>query len=150
MERRLYRSRTNYMLGGVCAGLGAYVGIDPSLVRIFFILLTAAGAAGVPIYLILWIVLPREDKLAETTSAFTGDEFGKRARMMGDEMRESFSGPNPKGRIWVGIALLVIGGMLLLQQILPQVFFWLNTGTIWAALLILGGIFLLINATRKG
>jgi phage shock protein C len=149
MERRLFRSRSNYMLGGVCGGLGIYLGIDPSLVRLFFILLTVAGAAGVPIYIILWIVLPREDKLTEPPVALTGDEFGRRARLMGDEMRDSFTGPNPKGRMWVGIALLVIGGILLLREVLPQLFYWLNTGTIWAVLLILGGVFLLLRSTRK-
>lgn len=148
MERRLFRSRTNYMIGGVCGGLGAYFGVDPSIVRIIFVLLLIFGGSGFPIYLILWIILPREDRLADSSSTLTGDEFGNRARLMGDEMRDAFTGPNPRGLTWLGVTLVLVGAVLLVRYLFPTLVF-LNDATIWAVLLILGGIFLLTQAMRR-
>ncbi len=61
-DRRLYRSRTNRMLAGVCGGLATYLDIDPTLVRILTVLLALPGG-GPPIgviYLVLWVVVPEE------------------------------------------------------------------------------------------
>ena len=58
--RRLRRSSSDRMVGGVCGGIAAYVGIDPVLVRIGFILLSIAGATGLLLYLLLWAVVPAE------------------------------------------------------------------------------------------
>ena len=61
-DRRLYRSRTNRMIAGVCGGLAAYFGIYPTLVRIIAVVLALPGS-GPPIgliYLVLWVVLPEE------------------------------------------------------------------------------------------
>lgn len=60
MERRLYRSRTDSMLAGVCGGLGAYLNIDPTLVRLGFVLLALTGGHGVLLYLIMCVVVPPE------------------------------------------------------------------------------------------
>jgi phage shock protein C len=57
--RQLRRSRTNRRLAGVCGGLGDYFGIDPTLVRIIFVLLgLPGGAPGIVLYLILWLIMP--------------------------------------------------------------------------------------------
>ncbi len=59
--RRLYRSRSNRMLAGVCGGLGQYFNVNPTWVRIFFVLLELPGGVpGTVIYLVLWFVLPEE------------------------------------------------------------------------------------------
>jgi phage shock protein C len=58
--KRLYRSTKDSMIGGVCAGLANYFGMDPTVVRIIFLLLALFPANGVLIYLILWIVVPQE------------------------------------------------------------------------------------------
>ncbi len=58
--RRLYRSRRDRILGGVCAGMGDYFGIDPVLVRLLFVLLTFAGGAGIVLYLVAWLITPEE------------------------------------------------------------------------------------------
>lgn len=57
----LYRSRSNRVIAGVCAGLGYRFGISPTIVRIIFVLLALPGGApGVLPYVILWIVMPEE------------------------------------------------------------------------------------------
>ena len=64
--KKLYRSRENRMIGGVCGGLGEYFDIDPTLVRVLFILGAFLGIPGAPvlIYLIMLIVVPQETPAA--------------------------------------------------------------------------------------
>jgi phage shock protein C len=58
--KRLYRSSKDVKLGGVAAGLAEYFNIDPTIVRLLFLLLfVPSGGAVVPIYFILWMVVPR-------------------------------------------------------------------------------------------
>jgi phage shock protein C len=65
--KRLYRKRTDRMLAGVCAGLADYLNIDPTIVRIIFVVLVFAGLGGVLVYLILWLITPEEPLADETT-----------------------------------------------------------------------------------
>jgi phage shock protein C len=58
--RRLYRSRTNRKLAGVCGGLAQYFNTDPTLIRVLFVVLAVLGGPGLLIYLVLWIVVPKE------------------------------------------------------------------------------------------
>lgn len=59
MARRLYRSRTDRVLGGVSGGLGDYFGIDSTIIRLVFVLLTLWGGAGGVLYIIAWLIVPR-------------------------------------------------------------------------------------------
>jgi phage shock protein PspC (stress-responsive transcriptional regulator) len=59
-EKRLVRTEEGRMIAGVCAGLGRYFGIDPTIVRIIFVLLALFAAGGVLLYLILWLIMPME------------------------------------------------------------------------------------------
>lgn len=58
--RRLYRSRSDRMLGGVCGGLSEYFNIDPTIVRLAFVAGTLLGGPGLLIYIILWLITPEE------------------------------------------------------------------------------------------
>lgn len=58
--RKLYRSRKERMIAGVCGGLGEYFGIDPTLVRLLFVIGTLFGGPGLLAYLIMLIVVPEE------------------------------------------------------------------------------------------
>jgi phage shock protein PspC (stress-responsive transcriptional regulator) len=69
--KQLYRSRENRMIGGVCGGLGEYLGIDPTLVRIGFILGSLLGwivALGL-IYLVMLIIVPETPLEAQAPQA---------------------------------------------------------------------------------
>lgn len=57
---RLYRSRSNRMIGGVCGGLGTYLNVDPTIVRLLFLLLLFGSDFGFLLYLMLWILVPEE------------------------------------------------------------------------------------------
>ena len=58
MSKRLYKSRNNKMVDGVCAGIAAYFGIDPTLVRLGWVLFCALGGSGILAYIIAAIVIP--------------------------------------------------------------------------------------------
>jgi phage shock protein C len=60
MEKRLQRSRTEKMIGGVCGGLAAYFGADPTIVRVLWVAVTLLGGAGLIAYLIMWVIMPQE------------------------------------------------------------------------------------------
>lgn len=57
MTTRLMRPRNDRMLAGVCAGVGAYFGIDAAIVRVVFVLAVLSGLSPL-VYLILWVVMP--------------------------------------------------------------------------------------------
>jgi phage shock protein PspC (stress-responsive transcriptional regulator) len=56
--RRLYRSREDRMIAGVCGGLADYFGIDPAIVRVAAVVLVFAGGAGLLAYLAAWLLVP--------------------------------------------------------------------------------------------
>lgn len=49
----------NKMIGGVCAGLGEYLGLDPTIVRIVWVLMVLFAGVGILLYIILWLVMPK-------------------------------------------------------------------------------------------
>jgi len=85
--RRMYRDPDNRIIGGVCSGLAAYWRIDPTLVRLIFIVLAIFGMAGVLIYLILWIILPEAHTVAQKL-----EMRGERVNLsnIGDFFRQEF------------------------------------------------------------
>lgn len=60
--KRLYRSKNDRMIAGICGGLGEYANIDPTIVRLMYVLLTVFTAVvpGVIAYFILWIIVPEK------------------------------------------------------------------------------------------
>ncbi len=58
--RKLYRSRTDKMIGGVCGGLALAFNTDPTVMRLVFIGLAILGLASVLPYIVLWIIIPSE------------------------------------------------------------------------------------------
>ena len=58
MEKKLYRSRRNRIIGGVCGGLAEYLGMDPTVVRVIMALATFVGGMSILVYLIMWLLIP--------------------------------------------------------------------------------------------
>ena len=141
MNGKLYRSRTDQMIAGVCGGLGAYLGVDSGLVRLFFVLLTIGGGSGVLIYLLLWILIPYADagELASADTLRAGaEEIAGRARTLGDDVRTSMRG-NQQAALIVGVALVLLGIMFLAQNLQLVWLRWLDADVLWPLLLVLGG-----------
>lgn len=62
--RKLYRSRSDRMLGGVCGGIAAYFNIDPTLVRLLAVGAIFLAGSAILAYLVAWIVIPEEPRAA--------------------------------------------------------------------------------------
>ena len=58
MKKRLYKSKTNIMLDGVCGGIAEYFDIDPSLVRLGWVVSCALGVSGILAYIIVALIIP--------------------------------------------------------------------------------------------
>jgi phage shock protein C len=153
MQNRIFRLRQGAMVAGVCAGLGLYLGIDPTWVRIFFILLAFAGnGIGVLIYLLLWIILPVEDQKKDATFSDTvhtsSQEIAEHARQVGQELRDMVRQPDSRAGVLIGAALILIGAFYLLQNLNLPWLRWFNFDVLWPILLIVGGIALLVRRAR--
>ena len=86
--KKLYRSTDDQWLAGVCGGLAKYFNVDPTLVRVIFVVLALIGLGGVLIYLVLWVIVPPEpteeeqvmidhivdEKIAEEEAESAGEE----------------------------------------------------------------------------
>lgn len=62
--KRLYRSRKEKVIGGVCGGIGEYFDVDPTIVRLIWILITVLSAGlGIIGYLVAWLIIPKKPYL---------------------------------------------------------------------------------------
>jgi phage shock protein PspC (stress-responsive transcriptional regulator) len=77
--KRLFRDTQNGMIAGVCSGIAAYVGVDISIVRLIFVVALFFGGAAIPVYLLLWLVMPEaktpSDRLQMQGKAVTVDSI---------------------------------------------------------------------------
>jgi len=98
--RRLYRIHEGAMIAGVCNGLAAYVNVDPTLVRLAFVVMTMLWGTGVLVYLVMAIVVPEavspEEKAAASGDPSTAQEFIRRAKEGYYEAMKGF--PDRKAR----------------------------------------------------
>jgi phage shock protein C len=60
MAKKLYRSTTDRWIAGVCGGIGEYLEIDPNVIRVIWVIITALTGflPGILVYILLWIILP--------------------------------------------------------------------------------------------
>ncbi|MBN2015560.1 PspC domain-containing protein [Candidatus Dojkabacteria bacterium] len=61
--KMLYRSESNRIIAGICGGIGEYFELDPTIIRVLWIILSLAGGPGIFAYLILWLVVPTESQV---------------------------------------------------------------------------------------
>jgi phage shock protein C len=105
-HRVVRRSRSERVLAGVCGGVGRYLGVDPVLLRIAFIILALANGLGVIAYVVAWVAIPEEQP---------------------DQPPGPPSEPRREtGRLVLGGSLVVLGLVLLLDRLAPELdeLFW--------------------------
>lgn len=61
MERRLHLSNTNKKIAGVCGGMGEYFNIDPTVIRVLWVLSVFLHGVGLLAYFVAWLVMPRSN-----------------------------------------------------------------------------------------
>jgi phage shock protein PspC (stress-responsive transcriptional regulator) len=152
MYRKLYRSTTDKMVGGVCGGLGNYLGIDPVFVRLFFLLLLFGEGVGFWIYIALWIVIqPAPTPEAEPDQANwedAGQELSKRAKLIEGDVREAVNKPHPQAGLIIGGALILFGVVQLLDNLNVHLSRWFNWNYIWPLILIGGGVIWIVRGVK--
>ncbi|MGI6103010.1 MAG: PspC domain-containing protein [Patescibacteria group bacterium] len=146
--RRLFRSETNRILGGVAGGLGEYVNIDPTIIRILFVLLAVSGGSGVLVYLILWILIPSEGNPghagAESTIKTNAKEVETRARELGADLARGTTSTEWEriaGAILIVLGLFILLGTFGILQLL--------TAKLWPLALIIIGVLILTKGGSK-
>jgi phage shock protein C len=132
MRDRLYRSRDDRMLFGVAGGLARYLGLDPAIVRLVWVLLFFAAGTGILLYLIAAIVIPEERAGSASASAATRPVLPV---VRGDS----------SGAIVLGLILVAIGGWFLVQRLVPE----LDGRLLWPFVLIGLGALLVGGALRR-
>ena len=118
----LRRSANDKMIAGVAGGLGRYLGIDSVIVRVIFLVLLIAGGSGFLIYLIGWIAMPMEQP---------DDNVGQA------------TGQASSATLLIGGALIVVGGFMILDRLLPDV-----GRFVWPAIVIVIGIAVVFGGRR--
>lgn len=58
--KKLYRSRSDRKIGGVCGGLAEYMEVDPTLIRLLAVCLVVFGGTGLLAYVIAWVIVPEQ------------------------------------------------------------------------------------------
>lgn len=148
-SRRLMRSRSDRILGGVCSGLARYFNTDPLLIRLLFVLITLAQGAGILLYILLWVLMPEEG--VETPPAGgqvvkAGIEGVKQdVARVAEQVRTNAPEAHRQGA-WLG-ALIVGVGMYLLA-VNTGVFWWWDWKIGGPVLLMIVGLFLVLRRIR--
>lgn len=122
--RPLRRGLGDHVIAGVASGLGRYIGVDPVLIRLAFVLLTLAGGAGILLYLVLALVMPQ---------AGPGEEVG--------------TAPEPRARSLsrvVGWILIAAGAVFLVGRFVPEM-----EQLVWPVALLGLGVAVLVQAGRN-
>jgi phage shock protein C len=104
--RVVRRSRSERVIAGVCGGIGRYLGVDPVLLRIAFIVLALANGLGLIAYVVAWVAIPEERP-------------GQPLAAAPEPRRET-------GRLVLGGSLVVLGLVLLVDRLAPNLdeLFW--------------------------
>lgn len=147
MKKRLYRSKKDKIIAGVCGGLGEYFDIDSTIIRLIFIILFFINGIGLIAYLFLWIATPLEPLKVGGEDVDFKERVEKtieEAKEIMEETKKSLKEGKKKPAFYLGIALIVLGILLFFSNI------GIITGKIlWPLLLIIVGFYILIAASKR-
>jgi phage shock protein C len=159
MDKKLHRSQIDRIIAGIAGGIGEYFEVDPTIVRLIFVLITVLGGSGVLLYLILWVLIPKnlEGKIVidrDRVKEVAG-EIKDKAEAFGRGIKEEFQKESPKieekskksGGLFGWI--LVIAGILFLINIFYPISFRYFAFRFWPVGLILLGLVLIFRSSRK-
>jgi phage shock protein C len=122
--RQLRRSRNDKVVGGVCGGLGRYLGVDPVLLRVAAAALALSGGVGVLAYVVAWVAIPEAAPDEPETAAPRADRHAV--------------------ALAVGAALVALGALLLLRSVVP----WFGADLFWPLVVVGAGVLVVISARR--
>lgn len=144
--KRLYRSKKERMIAGVCGGLGEYFDVDPVLLRAVFAISAFMGGMGIVVYILLAIITPEEGRTGEVENDVVGVEGSGSAKIEEPPLQI----PQMKGdqRRIFGLVLLGLGIFLFLSS-LPKVIPWWGWHFLWPIILIAAGLYVFSHYRNK-
>lgn len=130
MAKKIYRSKKDSIIGGVCGGIAEYFGIDSTLVRLLAILIVFVGGAGLIAYIIAWIIIPQNPE-----------------EVPGQEVDYSDTGSHEdrNKHVWGGLILIFLGLFFLTRSFFPH-FILVK---FWPIILVVVGIGLIIQSLTR-
>lgn len=142
MSKKLYRSRNDKVISGVCGGLADYFGIDVSLVRIAWVLITFLGGAGIIAYIICSFVFPEGPGFNSGTG---DDEYVVGAKNYNDENYSYHDGNSEKNKVLAGSILIILGVLFLVKRYV----YWFDFGKLWPVVLIAIGGYVIYKGKER-
>ena len=88
MKKKLYRSKKDHMIAGVCGGIAEYFDVDATLVRLLTVLFVLLGGAGVAVYIIAWIIIPKNPEQVSDDKFDKGEESKEKIKKGAEEVVE--------------------------------------------------------------
>jgi phage shock protein PspC (stress-responsive transcriptional regulator) len=137
MKKKLYRSSRGKILAGVCTGLGEYFDIDPVLIRALFIVALFSGGIGIMLYIVLWVIMPKEETVFSAESPAEPSEQS--------EIDDGVFSEKHKGTVVTGLVLVGLGTFFLIRELFPMFSFKYMLPIILIAI----GAIIVFNALRK-
>ncbi|MFC1648593.1 PspC domain-containing protein [Nanoarchaeota archaeon] len=127
MAKKLYRSKKDKMIAGVCGGIAESLDIDAVWIRLAAVLLAMANGIGIVAYIVAWIIVPQNPKQKGENS---------KAEDVVSKLESK-----DRGTVVIGVILLLVGLFLLFKKLFPA---W-NFDLMWPSLLIILGLYLLMR-----
>ena len=149
MNRRLYRSWDEKVIGGVAGGVADYLDADPAIVRVIWALLAlVTGGVFLILYIVMWIVVPvsPEAGVAPGGGAVAGGEPGSTAPAGWSATPPRRRRPSSGAGSWFfGLILIGLGGYFLVREYVT----WIDWDRLWPLGLVLLGVLLLVVGLRR-
>jgi len=155
VKNKLYRSKKDCVIVGVCGGVAEYFDVDPTLIRLLAVLIFFLGGSGIIAYIIGWIIIPQNPNgNAEDNSENEGESEGKikkRADKAVKKIEENLPEERSKGNsernknIILGIILTVVGLIFMGSTFFPWIT-WAVWGAFWPVIIIVVGLVIMIRA----
>jgi len=144
VAKKLYRSRSQMMLGGVCGGLAEYFDVDVTIIRLLWVLAFFAGGAGILAYLIAWVIIPEKPSGYEKKTEPI--EYPEEEGDCPMEVQEK--DPEPErtdGNKLIGLIFILAGVYFFARHFFPRYLLI----QYWPVLLIILGVFFLVRGVKK-
>ena len=135
--KRLFRSKENKIVAGVCGGISEHFQVDPVWIRLAMILLTLVNGIGVVLYILAWILIPENPKQKKTKK--TVAEEAVESIKTGKHVKKE-----KKGHFLLGLIILIVGLGLLLQNL----FSWFSFNYVWPITIIVLGLYLIKGGSK--
>lgn len=136
MAKQLYRSKHNRLVSGVCGGIAEYLDMDPTLIRLVWVIITMMGGIGFIAYLVSVVIIPE--------NPYGSHVHGVEKTPENDVTATEYHAHRPEGisrknRILAGVFFIGLGIIFFMEQY----FYWMDFEKLWPLLLIVLGVYII-------